>query len=782
VLFSADIKDAHIPYKYYLVTQLRQGAIPLWNPFIGGGFPMLAETNAGVFHPLNIFFLALPISLAFNYFIIFHFFFAGLFMYLFCRSLRIEPIPSLTGSAVFSLGAFFVCHINHINILSAGIWLPLNFLIIERWRLSYRFTRLLLLSPVFAIQFLSGQPQVVLFSMIASTAYFLYRAYITKHKRLRRSLKPFLLWLAVVGFSLCLASIQLIPTYELTQFTKRSSSSLLFASTGSFPPWHFITYVFPNLFGYDLPSRFPTKLFYQDFSPYPVGYWEVACYVGILPLLLTVSAFFGPLKRPATFFRFLLLSSFILMLGMFSPIFSLVAAIPPMNYFRIPARFIYLATFSFAVLTAICFDSLTCDDRSFSINRVLTCSISLFALLFGTLVIFIVQAGQFGLNLISTLTNVFNILYRYWAPAGVKKDPFTKEFSSLFSSHLSSVFNMSNSSVFLPVIFITLSLLLLLLIKFVYVKRQITQFLVLILVLLDLFSYGYYYNVPTRTEVALKEPQIARYFRLDSNAYRIFYSPSIQKRSGQITKLDANCNILWRVRSLLVYSTLIPKRIESYYYYLMYDVLYKGRTELMSYANVKYLVTKENLKMGILKKLDEYEGVSVYQNDQALPRAFIATKVKLSSGPRESLATLRKKDTDTSTLGIVESKKARFLEELQFKGKGSVKILSDGAQKVTLDVRLSDDALLIFNENYYPGWKALIDGRRTAIYRSNYLFQGIVVPAGNHLVEFRFQPTSFKVGSLASGASLIVFFSFYIFAWRISKSTNNIKAIQETIH
>ncbi|MDP4196032.1 MAG: YfhO family protein, partial [Bacteroidota bacterium] len=53
---------------------------------------------------------------------------------------------------------------------------------------------------------------------------------------------------------------------------------------------------------------------------------------------------------------------------------------------------------------------------------------------------------------------------------------------------------------------------------------------------------------------------------------------------------------------------------------------------------------------------------------------------------------------------------------------------------------------LFLGDTYYPkGWKAYVDGKETKIYRTNHAFRGIVVPKGDHKVEFVYAPVSFAV-------------------------------------
>jgi uncharacterized membrane protein YfhO len=67
-----------------------------------------------------------------------------------------------------------------------------------------------------------------------------------------------------------------------------------------------------------------------------------------------------------------------------------------------------------------------------------------------------------------------------------------------------------------------------------------------------------------------------------------------------------------------------------------------------------------------------------------------------------------------------------------------------------------NDALLAFSEGYYPpGWHAYIDGEETEIYQTNHFMQSVMVPAGDHKVEFRFALPSFYRALFISRAIFI---------------------------
>ncbi|MGE5497855.1 MAG: YfhO family protein, partial [Syntrophothermus sp.] len=96
-----------------------------------------------------------------------------------------------------------------------------------------------------------------------------------------------------------------------------------------------------------------------------------------------------------------------------------------------------------------------------------------------------------------------------------------------------------------------------------------------------------------------------------------------------------------------------------------------------------------------------------------------------------------------------------------------VKVNQYKDEYISIKAKATGNNLMFLGDTYYPkGWKALVDGKETKIYRVNHAFRGIVVPRGEHTIEFRFEPVSFVISkylALTLSALIILIFLFSLF-------------------
>ncbi|MFQ6015360.1 MAG: YfhO family protein [Anaerolineae bacterium] len=77
-------------------------------------------------------------------------------------------------------------------------------------------------------------------------------------------------------------------------------------------------------------------------------------------------------------------------------------------------------------------------------------------------------------------------------------------------------------------------------------------------------------------------------------------------------------------------------------------------------------------------------------------------------------------------------------------------------ERVMVRADLASEGYLLLSDAYYPGWRARVDGKEAEILRADYYFRAVKLPAGEHWVEFVYDPPSLKLGATISLATLLV--------------------------
>src|SRR3990167_10395506 len=111
VFFHKSVIDSAVPpliypQKIYAMSQIKSGMLPLWNPLMFNGYPLMANFQSAVFNPFNVFFLLARPAVAWSWYIAFQPFLAGLFTYLLLRYLRLSVWPALFGAIAFAFSGF----------------------------------------------------------------------------------------------------------------------------------------------------------------------------------------------------------------------------------------------------------------------------------------------------------------------------------------------------------------------------------------------------------------------------------------------------------------------------------------------------------------------------------------------------------------------------------------------------------------------------------------------------------------------------------------------------
>jgi hypothetical protein len=156
----------------------------------------------------------------------------------------------------------------------------------------------------------------------------------------------------------------------------------------------------------------------------------------------------------------------------------------------------------------------------------------------------------------------------------------------------------------------------------------------------------------------------------------------------------------------------------------------------------------------------ESDTTSVFENQAALPRAFLAARGVTVTPDDWALVSLTDTPFDPRTMVLLErdAERAHPGPELDGApiGPGErAEIVRYTPDRVTVHVRADEARYLVLTDSYFPGWQARVDGVPVEIERADYLFRAVRVPAGEHTIEWQYQPTSLIVGAMISAAGLM---------------------------
>ncbi len=156
-----------------------------------------------------------------------------------------------------------------------------------------------------------------------------------------------------------------------------------------------------------------------------------------------------------------------------------------------------------------------------------------------------------------------------------------------------------------------------------------------------------------------------------------------------------------------------------------------------------------------LRLLERRESVSVYENRQALPRAFYVPQVEVVRDPGLLLDRLASRGHRPRRMALIEEPPADGFLGLGPRGTGNVEITASRGEDLVIRVLASQAGFLFVSDQYYPGWEATVDGSAAPIHRANHAFRAVRVPEGTSTVVFRYRPESLRIGAAVSGISLL---------------------------
>jgi hypothetical protein len=244
-----DLEGYHQPLADFIAASLRNGHLPLWNPYTYCGVPLYANPQAQLFYPP-----AWPVFLvgalnrrnlfrALECEVVLHVFLAGAFTYWLLRRLHAGRGAALLGATIFQLGGFFASQTQHLGAMCGSAWLPLAWGAVLLLRDQFHWKHLALLSVAIAMAILAGFPATA--GVVAGSSLLLALILVL----LRRARWQLLLSMGLASaLSLMMAAVELAPAFELSKLSHASLRADWEASGGGVPLRAFVSMVAPNYY------------------------------------------------------------------------------------------------------------------------------------------------------------------------------------------------------------------------------------------------------------------------------------------------------------------------------------------------------------------------------------------------------------------------------------------------------------------------------------------------------------------------------------------------------
>jgi hypothetical protein len=140
----------------------------------------------------------------------------------------------------------------------------------------------------------------------------------------------------------------------------------------------------------------------------------------------------------------------------------------------------------------------------------------------------------------------------------------------------------------------------------------------------------------------------------------------------------------------------------------------------------------------------------VLTNTTALPRAYVPRRIEVAADARTRLEKLGSPTFAPREVAYLES-----AVELPAACRGSVEVLAEIPARLTLALHLETPGLVVLADRWDKGWRAYLNGQRVPILKANHALRGVVAPAGEGKLEFRYEPASFAWGLRLAGLGAI---------------------------
>ncbi len=357
-LVGGDVYSYFFPQKTYFADHWTQGRLPLWNPLVGHGYPVLGESQTGSLYPPNLLlYRLLDVNAAYNVSQLLHLVLAFVGMTLFSRRLGLNGPGSILASVVYVFG-WLPPRMCLEGAPIGAAYLPWELLCIESWLQSGRFRWLTPLPWLIGCHLLAGHYNLAFINLLVCMIWFVARlvwASDNRHARITsRRVSSIVIVAGMITLGFALAAPQVLATWELKQLSQRADVGAAHnPGYGHIPPLYLLQTIAPWMW-YPDDIDFDAAMQQLNWGAYPAATNKVEAhlYFGLLPLVMALIATWRLRNETASHRGWLTwialaVAATAYTTGWWLPI---TTHLPGFSYFMGPGRFGMITTFVVALL------------------------------------------------------------------------------------------------------------------------------------------------------------------------------------------------------------------------------------------------------------------------------------------------------------------------------------------------------------------------------------------------------------------------------------------------
>jgi len=178
---------------------------------------------------------------------------------------------------------------------------------------------------------------------------------------------------------------------------------------------------------------------------------------------------------------------------------------------------------------------------------------------------------------------------------------------------------------------------------------------------------------------------------------------------------------------------------------------------LLDFLNTKYVIASQELDPDRFDAVHSGTGFQIYQNRQAMPRAFMVYDIAVIENEAAMVDRVLSKEWEPGKTALLEEPLSPDeLVSLGSEGSFSIDFVEYSNDNVVLEVFTEQSGLLVMSDLYSRDWQARVDAEQVELHRANFAYRAVYVPAGWHRIVFSYAPKAFTMGVVFTSVGLIV--------------------------